>query len=117
MLNPPNLRPRLFFYQADIQADAILSHPWLVEKRLGVIPHLKALTVLEPELALLRGGIVHPPSQIDQEAESTFWVDHVLAEQSADLQEWFTLDMSLPPDHSAPSTEIGGGTSWEGKGS
>ena len=113
---PTTFETEGLFYQADIQADAILSHPWLVEKRLGVIPHLKALTVLEPELALLRGGILDPPSQMEQEAESTFWVDHVLAEQSVDLQEWFTLDMSLPPDHSAPAAEVDGGTPWRREG-
>ena len=31
------------FYVADIQVDAILSHPWLLENKLGVFPHLKAL--------------------------------------------------------------------------
>ena len=58
--DPTKFETEGLFYQADIQADAILSHPWLVEKRLGVIPHLKALTVLEPELALLRGSILDP---------------------------------------------------------
>ena len=54
---------------------------------------------------------------MEQEAESTFWVDHVLTEQSSDLQEWFTLDMSLPPNHFAPAAEVESGTPREGKGS
>ena len=85
------------FDQADIQVDAILSHPWLVEKKLGAIPNLKALTALEPELALLRGSILDPPTPSDQEADSIFWVDQVFAAQVADHQEWFTLNMCLPP--------------------
>ena len=31
------------FYEADILMDAILSYPWLRDKRLGVFPHLGAL--------------------------------------------------------------------------
>ena len=70
--DPTKFETEGLFYQADIQADAILSHPWLVEKRLGVIPHLKALTVLEPELALLRGGIVNPPPKWNKKRNPLF---------------------------------------------
>ena len=34
------------FHEADIQVDAILSHPWLEEKKLGVFPHLRSLAHL-----------------------------------------------------------------------
>ena len=72
------------FYKADIKIDIILSHPWLVEKTLGVIPHLKALTALDLELAILQGNVPPPPTEHDQEEESTFWVDHVLAKKLYD---------------------------------
>ena len=44
--NPTSFETEVLFYQACIQGDAILSHPWLVEKNFGVITHLKALTAL-----------------------------------------------------------------------
>jgi hypothetical protein len=34
------------FYEGDIQLDAILSHPWLAQERLGVFPHLEGLAKL-----------------------------------------------------------------------
>ena len=43
------------FVDADIHVDAILSYPWLVENKLGVFPHLKALASMDPELCLLFG--------------------------------------------------------------
>ena len=49
------------FHEADIQVDAILSHPWLVSKRLGVFPHLKSLALLTEPLILLRAGAHRPP--------------------------------------------------------
>ena len=52
-------RPQTFefpttFYEAAIRVDAILSYPWLLENRLGVIPHRRAL-IMDPENALLTG--------------------------------------------------------------
>ena len=43
------------FFEADIRVDAILSFPWLVSHGIGVFPHLKALSLLEPEFTLLLG--------------------------------------------------------------
>jgi hypothetical protein len=43
------------FFEADIRIDAILSFPWLVENGIGVFPHLKALSLLDPEFSLLFG--------------------------------------------------------------
>ena len=43
------------FYEADIRVDAILSHPWMVETKIGVFPHLRAMAVSEPEITLLMG--------------------------------------------------------------
>ena len=43
------------FYEAEIQVDAILSYPWLVENRLVIFPHLGALALDEPKLVLLKG--------------------------------------------------------------
>jgi len=65
------------FHEADIQVDAILSHPWLVSKRLGVFPHLKSLALLTEPLVLLRGRRAQParglldddPAQIARVAE------------------------------------------------
>ena len=37
------------FYEGDIQLDAILSHPWLAQERLGVFPHLEGLAKLNEE--------------------------------------------------------------------
>ena len=34
---------KVSFYEGDIQLDAILSHPWLAQERLGVFPHLEGL--------------------------------------------------------------------------
>ena len=59
------LMPSLFwrpgtFYEADIKVDAILSFPWLVEHQIAVVPHLKALAILEPELSFLMGVSRNP---------------------------------------------------------
>ena len=43
------------FYEAAIKVDAILSYPWLLENKVGVIPHRRALAVEYPEPALLTG--------------------------------------------------------------
>ena len=43
------------FYEADIRVDAILSHPWMVETKIGVFPHLRAMAVSDPEITLLLG--------------------------------------------------------------
>ena len=36
------------FYRADIQVDIILGHPWMVEERVGIFPHLAALALAVP---------------------------------------------------------------------
>ena len=38
------------FWEAEIEVDAILSHPWLFENKIGVFPHHKALAVDRPNL-------------------------------------------------------------------
>ena len=43
------------FWEADIEVDAILSHPWLFENKIGVFPHHKALAVDRPRFTLLYG--------------------------------------------------------------
>ena len=43
------------FYEAEIKVDAIISYPWLLENKLGVIPHRRALVMEDPEVALLTG--------------------------------------------------------------
>ena len=43
------------FFEADIHVDAIISHPWLKQHRLGVFPHLGALASLEAGFYLLGG--------------------------------------------------------------
>ena len=53
-------RPQIYermatFYEAEIKVDAIISYPWLLENKLGVIPHRRALVMEDPEVALLTG--------------------------------------------------------------
>ena len=43
------------FYEADIQVDAILSYPWLVQNKIGVLPHRRALVTDLPDFVLLYG--------------------------------------------------------------
>ena len=43
------------FYEADIKVDAILSYPWLVQNKIGVLPHRKALVTDLPDFVLLYG--------------------------------------------------------------
>ena len=43
------------FVEADIRVYAILSFQWLVRKKIGVLPHLRALALAEPEMTLLMG--------------------------------------------------------------
>ena len=43
------------FFEADIKIDGILSFPWLVNKWLGVIPHLKALVLVGSPVTLFKG--------------------------------------------------------------
>ena len=42
-------------WEADIELDAILSYPWMVENQIGIFPHLKALAKDFPKLTLLFG--------------------------------------------------------------
>lgn len=41
------------FWEADIETDAMLSYPWMVENQIGFFPHLKALAKDFPKLTLL----------------------------------------------------------------
>ena len=43
------------FYEAYIKIDAILSYPWMRKNELGVFPHLGALVMDKPKMALLYG--------------------------------------------------------------
>jgi hypothetical protein len=43
------------FWEAEIEVDAILSHPWLFENKNGFFPHHKALAVDSPRFTLLYG--------------------------------------------------------------
>ena len=43
------------FYEADIHVDAILSFPWMVEHKIAVFPHKRALAIDFPVLTLLFG--------------------------------------------------------------
>jgi hypothetical protein len=43
------------FWEAEIEVDAILSHPWLFENKIGVFPHHNALAVDRPKFTLLYG--------------------------------------------------------------
>jgi hypothetical protein len=43
------------FYEADIKVDAILSYPWLVQNKIGVLPHRRALITDLPDFVLLYG--------------------------------------------------------------
>ena len=57
-----NILPEKFvcpaeFYEAQIDVDAILSYPWLREHKIGVYPHLCALTKMKPRHTLLYGSI------------------------------------------------------------
>ena len=52
---PALLRRHAIFYDADIRVDAILSHPWMVENKIGVFPHLHAMALEKPRLTLLFG--------------------------------------------------------------
>ena len=48
-INPKSHWIPATFYEADITVDAILGCPWLVQKGVGVFPHLKALAQMEEE--------------------------------------------------------------------
>ena len=50
--NPTTFETKDLFNEADIQLNGVLSHPWLFENDLGVIPHFEALTDFEPNVAL-----------------------------------------------------------------
>ena len=43
------------FYEAEIHVDAILSYPWMVEHKIAVFPHKRALALDLPVLTLLYG--------------------------------------------------------------
>ena len=43
------------FYEAEIHMDAILSYPWMVEHKIAVFPHKRALALDLPVLTLLYG--------------------------------------------------------------
>ena len=40
--------PSGIFYEADIQVNIILGHPWMVEEWVGLFPHLGALALVGP---------------------------------------------------------------------
>ena len=53
-------RPQIYekkatFYEAEIKVDAIISYPWLLENKLGVIPHRRAVVMEDLEIVLLTG--------------------------------------------------------------
>jgi hypothetical protein len=52
---PQTREYRTMFYEAAIKVDAILSYPWLVEKKIAVFPHKRALAMDLPVLTLLYG--------------------------------------------------------------
>ena len=43
------------FHEAEIQVDAIISYPWMVDHQIGVFPHKRALAIDQPILTLLFG--------------------------------------------------------------
>ena len=55
MQRSKNFEKPATFYEAEIKVDAIISYPWLLENKLGVIPHRRALAMEDPEPALLTG--------------------------------------------------------------
>ena len=53
------------FWEADIEIDAILSHSWLLENKIGVFPHHKALALDASNLRLLY-GIKHKEKKLPE---------------------------------------------------
>ena len=79
------------FYEAQIQADAILSYPWLAQTKLGIFPHHHALVLDNPELSFLYG--LRDP---DKRKENDFNRNSLVNDVSAlHLQKY---DFSLPLD-------------------
>ena len=43
------------FHEAEIQVDARISYPWMVDHQIGVFPHKRALAIDQPIFTLLFG--------------------------------------------------------------
>lgn len=52
------------FFEAEIGIDAILSYPWCRKNKLAVVPHLKCLAKVQPNLVLFRGEKKSLPNMV-----------------------------------------------------
>ena len=104
------------FWEADIEMDAILSHSWLLENKIGVFPHHKALELDSSNLRLLY-GIKHKDKKlpkrvpictarmkrmelVEKRKKWRLKGSYVVEDENEDMEnvEWDLVGMSLPQE-------------------